>query len=62
MIRTVDTGDWDLAVGSNTPGQSGGPDSSFYDNLFEPWANDRFFPVFNICASGWIWWRPSARC
>ena len=42
----VDTGDWDLAVGSNTPGQSGDPDSSFYDNLFELWANDRFFPVF----------------
>jgi len=42
----VDTGDWDLAVGSNTPGQSGDPDSPFYDNLFELWANDRFFPVF----------------
>ncbi len=41
----VDTGDWDLAVGSNTPGQSGDPDSPFYDNLFELWANDRFFPV-----------------
>ena len=42
----VDTGDWDRAVGSNTPGQSGDPDSPFYDNLFELWANDRFFPVF----------------
>ena len=42
----VDTGNWDLAVGSNTPGQSGDPDSPFYDNLFELWANDRFFPVF----------------
>ncbi|MCY4398385.1 MAG: penicillin acylase family protein [Gemmatimonadetes bacterium] len=42
----VDTGDWDRAVGSNTPGQSGDPDSPFYENLFEPWANDRYFPVF----------------
>ena len=42
----VDTGDWDRAVGSNTPGQSGDPDSPFYDNLFELWAHDRFFPVF----------------
>ena len=42
----VDTGDWDRAVGSNAPGQSGDPDSPFYDNLFELWANDRFFPVF----------------
>jgi len=41
----VDTGDWDRAVGMNTPGQSGNPDSPFYRNLFEGWANDRFFPV-----------------
>ena len=42
----VDTGDWDRAVGANTPGQSGDPDSPFYDSLFELWANDRYFPVF----------------
>ncbi|MXW18752.1 MAG: penicillin acylase family protein, partial [Gemmatimonadetes bacterium] len=42
----LDTGDWDRTVGSNTPGQSGDPASPFYDNLFELWANDRFFPVF----------------
>jgi len=42
----VDTGNWDLAVGSNTPGQSGDPESPFYENLFELWANDRYFPVF----------------
>jgi len=41
----VDTGDWDRAVGMNNPGQSGDPDSPFYKNLFEDWANDRFFPV-----------------
>ncbi len=42
----IDTGNWDSAVGTNTPGQSGDPDSPFYDNLFEIWAQDRFFPVF----------------
>ncbi|MCY3774608.1 MAG: penicillin acylase family protein, partial [Candidatus Aminicenantes bacterium] len=42
----VDTGDWDRAVGTNNPGQVGDPDSFFYDNLFDLWANDRFFPVF----------------
>ena len=42
----VDTGDWDRTVGANTPGQSGDPDSPFYENLFGLWANDRYFPVF----------------
>ena len=42
----VNTGDWDAALGSNGPGQSGNPDSPFYDNLFEPWARDEYFPVY----------------
>jgi penicillin G amidase len=42
----VDTGDWDRTVGMNTPGQSGNPESPFYRNLFEDWANDRFHPAF----------------
>ncbi len=42
----VNTGDWDAAVGTNGPGQSGNPDSPFYDNLFEPWAKDQYFPVY----------------
>ncbi|MEM9077756.1 MAG: penicillin acylase family protein [Bacteroidota bacterium] len=42
----VNTGDWDAALGTNGPGQSGNPDSPFYDNLFEPWANDEYFPVY----------------
>ena len=57
----VDTGDWDRTLGSNTPGQSGDPDSPFYDNLFELWANDRFFPVFysrerveSVAAERWM--------
>ncbi len=42
----VSTGDWDTAVGTNSPGQSGDPASPFYSNLFEPWAKDQYFPVF----------------
>ena len=42
----VNTGDWDAAIGTNGPGQSGNPDSDLYRNLFEPWANDEYFPVY----------------
>lgn len=42
----VDTGEWDRAVGTNTPGQSGDPDSPHYRDLFEMWATNKFFPVF----------------
>ncbi len=42
----VDTGDWDKAIGTNAPGQSGNPASPFYRNLFVPWATDVYFPVY----------------
>jgi penicillin G amidase len=42
----VDTRDWDATLGMSTPGQSGDPESPFYDNLFPLWAQDRVFPVF----------------
>lgn len=42
----VNTGDWDAAIGTNGPGQSGNPESPFYNNLFEPWAKDQYFPVY----------------
>jgi penicillin amidase len=42
----VNTGDWDGAVSTNGPGQSGNPESPFYRNLFEPWAKDQYFPVY----------------
>lgn len=42
----VNTGDWDAAVGTNSPGQSGNPESPFYNNLFESWAKDEYFPVY----------------
>ena len=41
----VDTRDWDNCMFTNSPGQSGDPDSPFYRNLFERWANDKHFPV-----------------
>lgn len=42
----VNTGDWDAAIGTNSPGQSGDPESPFYNNLFESWAKDEYFPVY----------------
>ncbi|SKB47997.1 penicillin acylase family protein [Maribacter arcticus] len=42
----INTGDWDASVATNGPGQSGNPDSQFYSNLFEPWANDQYFPLY----------------
>lgn len=41
----VDTADWDNSLGSNSPGQSGNPDSPHYRDLFEPWATDQHFPL-----------------
>ena len=41
----ADTGDWDRSVGTNTPGQSGDPESPHYRDLFEPWADGQYFPV-----------------
>jgi len=44
LIATVE--DWDLSVGTLTPGQSGDPDSPFYRNLFGLWGTNQYFPVF----------------
>ena len=42
----VNTGDWDATIGTNAPGQSGDPDSPFYDNLYKNWSEDKYFPVY----------------
>ena len=42
----VDTNNWDKAVATNTPGQSGDSASAFYGNLFESWAKDEYFPIY----------------
>lgn len=41
----VEAGNWDHAVGTNTPGQSGDPESPHYRDLFPLWAQGRYFPV-----------------
>lgn len=42
----ADTKDWDKTMFTNSPGQSGDPNSKFYANLFPLWANDKHFPVY----------------
>ena len=41
----VEAGDWDGAMGTNAPGQSGNVDSPHYRDLFELWKDDHYFPV-----------------
>ena len=41
----LDVGRWDAARMTNAPGQSGDPDSPFYRNLLDGWANDSSFPL-----------------
>ena len=42
----VDTKDWDKTLMINTPGQVGDYKSPFYKNLFDLWANDKYFPAY----------------
>jgi penicillin amidase len=42
----VDLADWDLALGTNAPGQSGEPGDIHYSDLFRPWAEGRYFPAY----------------
>ncbi len=42
----IDTGNFDHSLFTNSPGQSGDPDDPMYDNLFDTWAKDKFFPMF----------------
>ncbi|MBL8268722.1 penicillin acylase family protein [Steroidobacter sp.] len=41
----VDTEDWDNSIGQNTPGQSGDVNSPHYRDLFELWAQGKYFPI-----------------
>ena len=41
----INTKDWDNSFATNSPGQSGNPNSKFYKNLYKDWANDSFFPL-----------------
>jgi penicillin amidase len=42
----TNTGNWDETKMINSPGQSGDPESPWYKNLFEMWANDEYFPAY----------------
>ncbi len=42
----IQTGDWDKSLANNSPGQSGNPDHKHYDNLFEQWSKDQYFPLY----------------
>ena len=41
----IDTKDWDNSIATNSPGQSGNPSSPFYRNLYQDWANDKYFQL-----------------
>lgn len=42
----ADCSDWDNSLGTNCPGQSGNPESPHYRDLFGPWAEGQYFPVY----------------
>ena len=44
--HVVDLADWDLALGTNSPGQSGDPANPHYSDLFVPWVEGRYFPAY----------------
>ena len=41
----IDTKDWNNSIATNSPGQSGDPSSPFYRNLYQDWANDKYFQL-----------------
>ena len=42
----VDTGQWDATLATNAPGQGGDPEGAHYHDLFQLWADGRYFPLF----------------
>jgi len=43
--QIIDLSDWDKSVACNVPGESGQPESPFYDNLLPLWSRDQYFPL-----------------
>lgn len=41
----LDLADWDRSVATSVPGQSGQPESEFYDNLLPLWSRGEYFPL-----------------
>jgi penicillin amidase len=42
----ADLADWDRSLGTNSPGQSGDPKNPHYSDLFNPWAEGKYFPIY----------------
>lgn len=42
----LDTANWDNSVATNSPGQSGDPESPHYRDLFPLWVDHQYFPLF----------------
>ena len=42
----VDLSDWDKTQMINSPGQSANPESPYYDNLFELWQENKYYPAY----------------
>jgi len=42
----ADISDWNNSLGTNCPGQSGDPNSAHYSDLFEIWAEGKYFPIY----------------
>ncbi|MBI3484039.1 MAG: penicillin acylase family protein, partial [Acidobacteria bacterium] len=43
--QVLDLSNWDNSTASNTPGQSGQPVSTHYDDLLKLWAREEHFPL-----------------
>jgi penicillin amidase len=43
--QILDVSDWDKSVTTNTPGESGDPNSPFYSNLLREWASGGYHPL-----------------
>lgn len=43
--EVIDLSDWDAALATTSPGQSGQPGSPFYGDQIQPWADDEYFPL-----------------
>jgi penicillin amidase len=41
----LDVGDWDQSLALNSPGQSGDPRSTHFDDLIGPWSKGTYFPL-----------------
>jgi penicillin amidase len=47
----IDLSDWERAIATNTPGQSGDPRSPHYQDLFARWARGEYVPLpFSVAA------------